>query len=352
MISNTVRLRFLFVLALALFAVALKAQDIHFSQFGNSPLNLNPGLAGVFGGDLRFAANYKSQWRSVPVPFTTFSASAESKIFWADGKYDRFLTGGLLINYDRQGSLHLTSLQLGIPVSITLPIARTSFLTLGISPAFGQRSFGTNKLSFDAQWQQSVYDPAAPTRETELFQSTNLKYFDLSAGANLRIQSPTKRSRIDFGFGWHHINRPYHDFWSVTLQNPGTVRLFDKRTFYGLGLLQLADNFDFVAQGLFQKQGSYEEIIYGGGLRLHLNRQPYKELALQVGVDYRHQYKNSLNPHIEVFFKTWQLGFTYDVNIWSRVELITDGRGGPELSLMYRFYRVKPIPNFKSCQII
>lgn len=315
-------------------------------------MNLNPGLAGVFGGDMRFVANYRSQWRSVPVPYNTVSGSFENKLYWAKGKYDRFLTGGLMINYDRQGSLNLTSIQIGIPISVTVPISRSSFLTLGATPAFGQRKFSTKKATFDSQWHESVFDPNADTHETQFFQSDNLKYFDLSAGANLRLQSPTKRTRIDLGGALHHLNRPYHDFWSVTLQNPGNVRLEDKLTFYGIGLLQLTNNFDLMGQGLFQQQGTFKEIVYGGGIRMHLNRQVYKEMALQIGIDYRQRYKDSLVPHAELFYRSWQLGISYDMNFLSDVELITNGRGGPELSLIYRIYRVKPIPKFKSCQII
>lgn len=351
-ISKLLRLPLLCALFCVLFTASLKAQDIHFSQFGNAPMNLNPGLAGVFGGDMRFVGNFRSQWRAVPVPYTTFSGSVENKVYWAKGKYDRFLTGSLLINYDKQGSLNLTSLQIGIPISVTLPIARTAFLTLGATPAFGQRSFGTNKLSFDAQWQDCIYDPLSSTHETQLFQSDNLKYFDFSAGANLRLQALDKRSRIDIGGAVHHINRPYHDFWSVTLENPGNVRLYHKVTLHGNALLQLSDNFDLMAQGLYQTQGGYREIVYGGGVRLHLNRMPYKELALQIGVDYRQRYEDALVPHVEFMYRTWQVGLSYDMNSFSDAELITNGRGGPELSIIYRLYRVKPIPKFKSCQII
>ncbi|MCB0523747.1 MAG: PorP/SprF family type IX secretion system membrane protein [Saprospiraceae bacterium] len=339
------------VLVLMFPLLIANAQDIHFSQFGNTPLNLSPGLAGVFGGDIRFVANYRDQWRAVPVPYTTFSGSVENKVYWATGKYDRFLTGSILINYDQQGSLKLTSLQIGIPISVTLPVNKATFVTLGVTPAFGQRSFGTSKLTVDAQWQQSVFDPLAPTRETELFHSQNLKYFDLSAGINIRRQSAKKRSKVDVGTGLHHLNRPYHDFWSVTLSNPGNVRLFDKLSIYGLGLLQLTDNFDIVGQFLYQKQGEYQERVYGGGVRLHLNRKPYKELALQVGVDFRQRFGKSLTPHVELFYKTWQLGFTYDTNVWNDLDLITNGRGGPEVSLSYRYHKVKPVPAFKSCQL-
>lgn len=327
-------------------------QDIHFSQFGNSPLNLNPGLSGVFGGDMRFVGNYRSQWRSVPVPYTTFSGSVENKIYLQKGKYDRFLTGSLLFNYDRQGSLHLTSMQIGIPIALTLPTGRNKFLTLGVTPAFGQRAFDRNKITFGNQWDGCSFDGGINPNEDLLLQNTNLKYFDFSAGLNFRAQANKKRSRIDLGGAMHHINRPYHDFWSSTLTDPGNVRLYNKLSLYAMGLLQLNGNFDLVGQGIYQRQGGYREIVYGGGLRLHLNQKPYKELALQVGADYRSRYRDALIPHVEVMYRTWTLGVTYDVNFWSDVNLVTNRRGGPEVSLIYRLYKVKPLPVFKSCPII
>ena len=143
-----------------------------------------------------------------------------------------------------------------------------------------------------------------------------------------------------------------HDFWSVTLQDPGNVRLERKLSIYGTGLVQIAPNYDLVAQGLYQQQGGYREIVYGGGIRFHLNRNTYKELAIQIGLDYRQRYRDALIPHAELFYRSWQLGLSYDMNFRSEAELVTNGRGGPELSLIYRLYRVKPIPKFKSCQII
>lgn len=339
----------LFVLLFSVFAAT--AQDIHFSQFANSPLNLSPGLAGVFGGDMRFVGNYRSQWRSVPVPYTTFSGSVENKIYWTKGKYDRYFTGSLILNYDKQGSIELTSLQIGIPISVTLPLQKNTFLTAGVTPAFGQRAFETNRLTFDAQWVDCIFDPSADAREDQLFQSNSLKYFDLSAGVNLRFQSEGRRNRLDVGGGLHHINRPNHDFWSSDLTDPGNVRLYSKMSLYATGLLQLSSTFDLVGQGLYQRQGGYRELVYGGGIRMHLNQQPYRELALQVGADYRHRYQDALIPHLEVLWRTWTLGFTYDFNM-SQADRLTSGRGGPEVALIYRLYKVKPLQIFKTCPII
>ena len=168
MIIRVQTLALVLVLGLSGFS-SLQAQDIHFSQFANSPLNINPGQNGVFGGDMRFIGNYRRQWAAVPIPYTTFSGSVENKFYFSKGKYDRFVSGGLLLNYDRQGSLNLTSMNAGIPVSLTLPISKTNFITLGVTPALGQRSFGTDKLSFDNQFVDCFYDPAADSRETQLF---------------------------------------------------------------------------------------------------------------------------------------------------------------------------------------
>ena len=57
------------------------SQDIHWSQFNDIPLFQNPGNAGHFSGDYRFVANYRNQWKSVTIPFSTLSISADSKIY-------------------------------------------------------------------------------------------------------------------------------------------------------------------------------------------------------------------------------------------------------------------------------
>ncbi|MBN8676861.1 MAG: PorP/SprF family type IX secretion system membrane protein [Chitinophagales bacterium] len=338
-------------LALSLIACSIAAQDIHYSQFGNAPLNLSPGLVGVYGGDMRFVANYRKQWKTVPVPYNTFSASLENKVYLKPGKYNRFATASLLINYDKQGDLALQSLQVGVPLSLTLPVKRNMYLTVGATPMFGQRSFDTDEVTFSEQYIDGMFDPSAAISED--LTVTSLKYFDISAGANLRTQAMRKRTRFDFGFAVHHINRPAHDFWASSVTDEDEVRLHQKWTVYGLGLFQLTEKFDFMAQGLYQKQGGYSEIVYGAGVRMHLREQRYKELALQIGADWRHRYNNSLVPRVELHYGTWMLGATFDWDAFSRAgKLISDRRGGPELSLIYRFFKIKALPKFKSCPII
>ncbi|HXP51312.1 MAG TPA: type IX secretion system membrane protein PorP/SprF, partial [Bacteroidia bacterium] len=55
-------------------------QDVHFSQFYESPLTLNPALCGVFNGQIFAEVNYRSQWTSVMgggAGFNTMAATVE-----------------------------------------------------------------------------------------------------------------------------------------------------------------------------------------------------------------------------------------------------------------------------------
>ena len=56
-----------------------KAQDIHFSQFNETPVILNPALS-CTAYDTRVIANYKNQWASVSSPYLTYGLSLEKTL--------------------------------------------------------------------------------------------------------------------------------------------------------------------------------------------------------------------------------------------------------------------------------
>src|ERR1700679_3781535 len=56
-------------------------QSIHFSQYYNAPMLLNPANTALMPDyDYRFGMNYRNQWAAVPVPYNTFSAFADFKV--------------------------------------------------------------------------------------------------------------------------------------------------------------------------------------------------------------------------------------------------------------------------------
>ncbi|MEY4904396.1 MAG: hypothetical protein RLZZ292_2211, partial [Bacteroidota bacterium] len=87
----------LFTLCLALLGtIAANAQDIHFSQFYQSPLNLNPALTGVMNCNQRLTANFRNQWAAIlrGNAYNTYSASYDQRV--PVGRYDYWGVGGTL----------------------------------------------------------------------------------------------------------------------------------------------------------------------------------------------------------------------------------------------------------------
>ncbi len=75
--------RVLFIAYCLLPIACLQAQDLHFSQFFNSPLVTNPANTGFIpDADYRIGANYRNQWSSVmSVPYKTVSAFGDAQVF-------------------------------------------------------------------------------------------------------------------------------------------------------------------------------------------------------------------------------------------------------------------------------
>lgn len=336
----------------------LNAQDIHFSQFYNSPLNLNPGLTGVHGGDVRVGGHFRQQWESVPVPYLTFSGMYETRIK-EDTRKNGYFAGALLFNYDRAGDAKLSMTNFGLSGGYSRQLSEKIFFTGGAQLMVNQRAFRTDDLMFGSQFNGESFDTTLPQ---ENFTNTNNFYADFSAGANVRFQMKKadrwkRRSKLDVGIGLFHLNRPNLGFYENE-----TIKLPIRASIYALGLIMVSSSFDLILNGSVQLQAPYQENVFGAGGRIHLSRKRTKEAALQLGASYRfnrfgettlptENASDAIIPNIELHLSQWRFGVSYDINI-SDFNVATNRRGGPEVSVQYVIYKVKPLPQFKICPII
>src|SRR5664279_5707839 len=162
------------------------AQDIHFSQFFETPLLRNPALAGIFSGDFRAQAVYRNQWNAVTVPYQTTSLNAEYKMPVGHG--DDFLTIGGEILYDKSGTVALTATSI-LPVlnyHKSLSADRNMYLSAGFSAGVVQRKVDRSKISTNSQFDGTGYDPTLADGET--FSNNGYVYFDGSAGLSFNSQ--------------------------------------------------------------------------------------------------------------------------------------------------------------------
>lgn len=322
-----------------LFALQVNAQDIHYSQFNNSPLNLSPALTGAFSGDTRLGANYRSQWSNVPVGYQQATAFADMKFVKKDLEDKPFTpwSGGLLFDYDRAGDSKMNLLQIGANVSYTLGLGQKSGLIFGGAINGIQRAFDSAFLRFGDQYNGK--DPLTATDET--FASQSKVYGSLDGGVTYRFKALQERTTFYLGFGAFHLNQPKRNFF-----DEAENRLPRRMSYFGAARLQMTDNLDLFVEANHQTQGPHTETLFGVGLPIHLKNTKSQELALQPGVSWR--LNDAVIPYIMLYYKQWQAGLSYDINT-SRFTEATLNRGGPEFSLIYIFARPRELPYCPLC---
>ncbi|MCU0345421.1 MAG: PorP/SprF family type IX secretion system membrane protein [Saprospiraceae bacterium] len=321
--------------------LAASGQDIHFSQFNNSPANLNPALTGVFGGDLRFVANYRSQWQSVPVAYRTASAAFDARFSHAFLGENSQIGYGFFFNNDVAGDADLGWSKAGLNLSFLRKLADNWLVSLGTQIGLGQRSVSPQQLTYGEQWNGDVFDPDLPSNE--VFANTSRGIFDFSTGLNLHFQAEDSRTNMDVGLSIAHLNQPNTSFY-----DDDAIVLPMKTSGYWLGVLALNPNFDIRANLIFSKQLTYTELVAGAAVRYHLSAVEGKELSAQVGM--AHRLGDAWVPSAELQIRNWTMGFSYDLNN-SPFRAATAHRGGPEFTLQYILKKVKPPKEFKSCPI-
>ena len=336
------KLTFQLLLSLSLLFIGLKAktQDIHFSQFHNAPLNLSPALTGVFIGNQRFVANYRNQWSSVPVPYTTVSLSYDQK-FTIPGLKNGLVGGGLLFNYDVAGDADLSWTQIGLNLAYSHKMAEEHFLTAGFQIQNGQRAFQPQLLTFDDQFNGDIFDPSQNTTET--FTNTSKGFVSFSTGLNWFFKDLDSRTRITGGASYFYLNAP-----NVSFFEGSAVNLAPLGNLYGIADLEIQDQFDLQIRALAQVQGSYQELVIGAGLKYHLRQEAGNELAIALGAAFRRS--DAVIAQVEFFYKNWLLGISYDINT-SPFKVATQRNGGPEIALQYLIFKVEPPETFKACPI-
>jgi type IX secretion system PorP/SprF family membrane protein len=300
---------------------SLLAQDIHFSQFFETPLLRNPALAGIFTGDYRLQMVYRDQWRSVTEGYRTGSLNGEYK--YHIGKEDDFLTLGGQVLFDRAGSavLTTTSVMPVINYHKSLSAEQNRYLSLGFMGGVVNRHFDRSKITTD-----NTYNTGFDGETTLVPDYT---YMDGSTGISYN-SNLTANAEDNFyvGIAYHHFIKPKNTFFrdpSVQL-NPKWVA----STGFHFGVT----DFSYITiQADYSMQKKYTEtiagVMYGTKLGPEVDNAKY---VLHGGLFIR--WNDALIPVIKMDYSGFSFAFSYDVNI-SKLKPASLGRGGFEFSLSY-----------------
>ncbi|MGE5355963.1 MAG: PorP/SprF family type IX secretion system membrane protein [Deltaproteobacteria bacterium] len=320
----------------------LNSQDFHYSQFYNEPLNFNPSLTGIYEGDQRFILSMRDQYRSIAVPYFTFSGSYDRK-FLPNIPRKGFFSAGAVFNYDKQGYSKLTLFNLNLTGSYSYLISSRNIITAGALLGYSNKGFNIDDLKWYNNWDKDlgVYDPRIPSGED--FESFRIGYLETGLGLNFRHQfSP--RNNITIGASAFHLNRPSHSFYGVN-----SDKLDIRLTYLGILNLKLIDPLDIQLDILHQEQDVYKETMIGGLLKLYLSNTITKRFAVHGGAMIR--LDEGYSPKIAFEYNQWYFGLSYDIVTKDGLSDYSNYRGGPEMHLRYIITNAKPLGAFKICPI-
>lgn len=340
------------------------AQDPHLSMFYSAPLQLNPALTGVFNGNYRVSALYRSQWGEIlkedknggTGQFRTMAFAADFRI--PVGK--NAIGIGIEALNDKAAISNFGTTRGGLAVSYMQSLDKWSrhYLVVGLQGDVINRSFEPGGLRFGEQWTGSEYDPATGQAEPFLSSAnTNLLFFDATAGLLYFYSGKDSKFSAYAGFSVQHINEPVE-----SLNGDGTVKLRRKYSGHGGVNIPIAPQVHILPKFLVQFQGQSLETIYGTDIRFIFDKFDPSGNAFRFGAMFRGvggltaKNKSGYNAESIIFmagldFKGIDFGVAYDLNM-SQNKLATQSRGGFEVSLAYvgkfnkRFKDLTPCPKF------
>ncbi len=193
---------------------ALRAQSIHFSQYYNAPMLLNPANTALMpDDDYRVGLNYRNQWSVVPVPYNTFSGFADVKVGGNkdNEKHNNWLGVGFAMFNDKAGDGNLSLSQVEGNLAYHLQLSAYFMLSLGFSGSYIQRSVNYDNITFDAQWDGMTFNKNMPNAEKIGIVKTS--YYKAAPGINF-AWFPDENLYVKLGGSVDNINRPTESFYA------------------------------------------------------------------------------------------------------------------------------------------
>ncbi len=315
-------------------------QDLHFSQFFNSPLTENPANTGFMpDANYRFGGNYRNQWASLGAPYRTFSAYGDAQLLRHYLYYGWVGLGGVLLQ-DEAGNGGLKSTKLYVSLAYHQLLGNNSLLSLGFNGGYASKRIDMSKLTFPDQFNDQFgkwfFDTNQMTN-VDINQSS-IGYFDLQIGMNYAY-FPTDHIYFNLGASVHHLNRPHESFLKE-----GKNEIRPRYIGFLSAIMKVGPRVIVKPNGYYTEQDDARETVIGSSVAYDLSGGG--EYQLLGGLYYR--FDESFIPMVGYQMKDWKIMFSYDVTT-SSLSSANQRRGGYEISLTFKgHYHEGPVYNKKS----
>jgi len=315
----------LFIFVCAVSFKTVRAQGLHFSQYNNAPLLMNPSNTGLLpDADYRVGVNYRNQWNTVPVKYNTFSAFADIQLKPNSDANGWFGVGAALFN-DQAGDGILSLTQAQLSVAYHQKINYTSMISVGFGGSFMQRALDFNKMTYDMQWNGFGFNQGMANGEAYRFEKLN--YADVSAGVNYAV-FPHDDLYAKVGIGLMHVNRATETFY----QHENKLGL---RPTFGAEMIYKFSKDWIIHPSVYgsMQKGSYE-LNFGTDFAYNLSKfNANRPNIFSMGIYYRLQ--DAIIANIGYEFSGIKMQFTYDMTS-SGLSKANNSNGAFELAIIYK----------------
>jgi type IX secretion system PorP/SprF family membrane protein len=313
----------------------LQGQDIHFSQFYLSPLIQNPAMAGA-ENRLESTINYRTQWKSVTVPYKTYAAGIHGR-FARRKSQKNFFAAGANLFYDEAGDGSLKTTSINVALAYHIRLNRINKLGLGFMSGFGQRRIDLGNFEWGSQYNNG-YNSSLPAGE--VLTSPTFSYVDFASGLVWSFDNNAGLSRVDrsnfmrgsMGISIFHFNQPAYSF------DKTGDKLLMKYVAHSNFLISIPGSTFAMNPGfLYYKQGPSQQLLIGTMVRYDVNQASkytgnLKGAGAYLGVYIRAKDALVISSMFEL--SAFTIGLSYDANL-SNLRPASSGRGGFELSIKY-----------------
>lgn len=317
--------RKILLVQLSLFGyVITHGQDLHFSQFFNSPLTTNPANTGFIpDADYRLGVHYRNQWSNImSAPYKTMSVFGDAQVF-RDRLENGWLGIGAVVLSDVAGSGSLRSTKIYGSVAYHQMLGNSSLLSAGFNLGWANKRIDQANLKFPDQFDGKFFDNTLPT--SIFFSNNNVSYFDMQAGMNYAF-FPQENVYFNAGYSIHHINRPRETFFEDNT-NAGIIPM--RHIGFVNAILKVHEKVIINPNAYFTTQEKASELVLG--MNANYNLADAGEKQLIAGLYYRHQ--DAVVPMIGFVIKNIKFTFSYDATI-SSLKNFNNYRGASEFNVI------------------
>ena len=315
------------------------SQDIHFSQYNETPQFLNPASTGVYSGYIRAIVNYKNQWMAMGKAYSTGAASIDAPLF--DKKETKpYLGAGINFFSDKAGESKFGLTQANVCLSVVVPMTRMSKISVGFSGGGAQHKANLEGLQWGNQYNGKGFDTNNPSFEEHPINS--FTYFDLGAGiyyeyfSGKATMTRNEQKRFAIGFACFHMNQPKQKYFMI------------EEKLYPKFVVSMNSHFDITGTrfsllpsfACFIQKKSHE---YNVGIvaRYRVRNGTkitgfYSESGIALGVNYR--INDAFIPQVYYEIADFAIGISYDYTT-SKYASTAKFVGSIEVSLKYHIMK-------------